>query len=76
MSNGILVFFEHRGGVFSKHSFEAIAAAQDLASQLQQPVNAVVLGSDNTALAQEVWHMHSKLHAVYGVWIVQREGLR
>jgi len=54
MSNGILVFFEHRGGVFSKHSFEAIAAAQDLASQLQQPVNAVVLGSDNTALAQEV----------------------
>ncbi len=54
MSNGILVFVEHRGGVFSKHSFEAIAAAQDLASQLQQPVNAVVLGSDNTALAQEV----------------------
>ncbi|MGI8732236.1 MAG: electron transfer flavoprotein subunit alpha/FixB family protein [Pyrinomonadaceae bacterium] len=54
MSNGILVFFEHRGGVFSKHSFEAIAAAQDLASQLQQPVNAVVLGSNNTALAQEV----------------------
>ena len=24
---------------------------------------------------QEVGHMYSKLHAVYGVWIVQREGL-
>lgn len=54
MSNGILVFVEHRDGVFSKHSFEAIAAAQDLASQVQQPVNAVVLGSDNAKLAQEV----------------------
>jgi len=54
MSNGILVFVEHRDGVFSKHSFEAIVAAQDLASQLQQPVNAVVLGSDNAKLAQEV----------------------
>jgi electron transfer flavoprotein alpha subunit len=54
MSNGILVFVEHRGGVFSKHSFEAIAAAQDLAGQLQQQVTAVVLGSDNVALANEV----------------------
>lgn len=54
MSNGILVFVEHRGGVFSKHSFEAIAAAQDLGSQLQQPVSAVVLGADLSSLAQEV----------------------
>lgn len=54
MSNGILVFVEHRGGVFSKHSFEAIAAAQDLGSQLQQTVSAVVLGSDMGPLAQEV----------------------
>ena len=54
MSNGILVFVEHRGGVFSKHSFEAIAAAQDLAGQLQQQVTAVVLGSENIALANEV----------------------
>ncbi len=54
MSNGILVFVEHRGGVFSKHSFEAVAAAQDLGSQLQQPVSAVVLGSDMSQLAQEV----------------------
>lgn len=54
MSNGILVFVEHRGGTFSKHSFEAIAAAQDLAGQLQQQVTAVVLGSDNVSLANEV----------------------
>jgi electron transfer flavoprotein alpha subunit len=54
MSNGILVFVEHRAGVFSKHSFEAIAAAQDLASQMQQTVTAVVLGADNVALANEV----------------------
>src|SRR5678815_3320842 len=54
MSNGILVFVEHRGGVFSKHSFEAIAAAQELAGQLQQQVTAVVLGSDSIALANEV----------------------
>lgn len=54
MSNGILVFVEHRGGVFSKHSFEAIAAAQDLASQLQQTVTAVILGSDSASLANEV----------------------
>ena len=54
MSNGILVFVEHRGGVFSKHSFEAIAAAQDLAGQLQQQVTAVVLGANNVALANEV----------------------
>ncbi|MEP6921149.1 MAG: electron transfer flavoprotein subunit alpha/FixB family protein [bacterium] len=54
MSNGILVFVEHRAGVFSKHSFEAIAAAQDLGSQLQQPVTAVVLGSDMSSHAQEV----------------------
>ena len=54
MSNGILVFVEHRSGAFSKHSFEAIAAAQDLGGQLQQPITAVVLGSDNVSLANEV----------------------
>lgn len=54
MSNGILVFVEHRGGVFSKHSFEAIAAAQDLATQLHQPVSAVVLGAGMSELAEPV----------------------
>jgi electron transfer flavoprotein alpha subunit len=54
MSNGILVFVEHRGGVFSKTSFETIAAAQSLGSQLQQAVSAVVLGSNMSAQAQQL----------------------
>jgi electron transfer flavoprotein alpha subunit len=54
MSQGILVFIEHRAGVLNKTSLEAIAAAQSLASQLQQPVSAILLGSDVSALAQEI----------------------
>jgi electron transfer flavoprotein alpha subunit len=54
MSNGILVFIEHRGGLLSKTAFEAIAAAQNLGSQLQKPVAAVVVGSNTNALAHEV----------------------
>ena len=54
MSNGILVFIEHRDGVVSKTSLEAIAAAQSLGSQLQQTVSAVVLGSDPEAMAQQM----------------------
>ncbi|HEX8473617.1 MAG TPA: electron transfer flavoprotein subunit alpha/FixB family protein [Pyrinomonadaceae bacterium] len=53
MSNGILVFVEHRDGAFNKTSFEALAAAQQLGGELAQPVTAVVLGND-AALAQEV----------------------
>jgi len=53
MSNGLLVFVEHRAGAFNKTSFEAIAAAQQLRAALQQPVMAVVLhtGAD---LAHEI----------------------
>jgi electron transfer flavoprotein alpha subunit len=54
MSQGILVFIEHRDGVANKTSFEAIAAAQSLGSQLTQPVSAVVLGSGVAAFAQEI----------------------
>jgi electron transfer flavoprotein alpha subunit len=54
MSNGILVFIEHRDGVVSKTSFEAIAAAQGLASQLQQQVSAAILGSEPAAMAQGI----------------------
>jgi electron transfer flavoprotein alpha subunit len=53
MSNGILVFAEHRGGAFNKTSFEAMAAAQQLGASLGQPVTAVLLGAD-AALAGEV----------------------
>jgi electron transfer flavoprotein alpha subunit len=54
MSNGVLVFIEHRDGVLNKTSLEAVAAAQSLGSQLQQPVSAVVPGSDPSALAQDI----------------------
>jgi electron transfer flavoprotein alpha subunit len=54
MNNRILVFIEHRDGVISKTSLEAIAAAQSLASQLQQQVSAVILGADPGAMAQQI----------------------
>src|ERR1044072_1931405 len=54
MSNGLLVFIEHKGGVANKSSIEAIAAAQALGSELGQKVRAVVLGSDVSSLAQEI----------------------
>ena len=54
MSNGILVFIEHKGGVANRSSIEAIAAAQALGSQLQQSVSAVVLGADIAGLGQEI----------------------
>jgi electron transfer flavoprotein alpha subunit len=54
MSQGILVFIEHRGGVPNKSSFEAIAAGQILGSELQLPVSAVLLGSDVSAPGKEV----------------------
>ena len=54
MSNGLLVFIEHKGGVANRSSLEAIAAAQALGAQLQQSVSAVVLGADVAGLAQEI----------------------
>src|ERR1044072_7116568 len=54
MSNGLLVYIEHKGGVASRSSFEAIAAAQALGSELGQKVSAVVLGADVAGLAQEI----------------------
>ncbi len=54
MSNGILVFAEHRDGVLNKTSFEAVAAAQNLGGALQQEVSAVLLGSGANNLADEV----------------------
>ena len=54
MSNGILVFIEHKGGVANKSSLEAIAAAQSLGTELGQKVSLVVLGADVSGLAQEI----------------------
>ncbi len=53
MSDGILVFIEHREGVINKTSFEAVAAAQQLSAALGLDVSAVVLGTD-AGLAGEV----------------------
>jgi electron transfer flavoprotein alpha subunit len=53
MSNGILVFIEHRQGAINKTSFEAVAAAQQLGAALGQDVSGVVLGAD-ASLAGEV----------------------
>ena len=52
MSTGILTFVEHKGGSINRSSLEAIAAAQTLGAELQQPVVIVVLGSDSAS--QEV----------------------
>src|ERR687889_58186 len=48
MSNGILVFFEHRQGAVNKVSYEAVAAAQQLGAATGQEVRAIVLGADAT----------------------------
>ena len=53
MSNGILVFIEHRQGAINKVSFEAVAAAQQLGAGAGQEVTAVVLGAD-ASLAGEI----------------------
>ncbi|MFN2492943.1 MAG: electron transfer flavoprotein subunit alpha/FixB family protein [Pyrinomonadaceae bacterium] len=54
MSNGLLVFIEHRNGALNRTSLEAITAAQSLSSSLNQPITAVILGSDVSAIAQEI----------------------
>jgi electron transfer flavoprotein alpha subunit len=54
MSNGILVFIEHKSGSLNKTSLEAIAAAQELGGKTDQSITAVVLGSGAQALAQEI----------------------
>jgi electron transfer flavoprotein alpha subunit len=54
MSNGILVFIEHKAGTLNKTSLEAIAAAQQLAAANGGKPAAIVLGSGTAALAQEI----------------------
>ena len=49
MSNGILVFIEHKAGTLNKTSLEAIAAGQKLGAELGQKVSAAVLGAPSLA---------------------------
>src|SRR5438552_11551650 len=54
MSNGILVFIEHKAGVLNKTSLEARVAAQKLSGDTGQQATAVVLGPGAQPLAQEI----------------------
>jgi len=54
MSNGILVFIEHKAGILNKTSLEAIVAGQNLGAETAQNITAVVLGSGGQSLAQEI----------------------
>lgn len=54
MSDGILVFAEHRAGAFNKTTFEAIAAAQSLGAGVGKSVTAVMLGAGMRDLANQI----------------------
>ncbi len=64
MSNGILVFVEHKAGVLNKTSLEAIVAAQQLGASSGEKPAAVVLGSGTESLAQEIsaYHLARVIH--------------
>ena len=49
MSNGILIFIEHKAGTLNKTSLEAIAAAQKFAADTGAKASAVVLGAPSLA---------------------------
>ena len=54
MSNGLLVFIEHKGGVANRSSIEAIAAAQQIAKDTSSTVSALVIGKGVAMLAGEL----------------------
>ncbi|MHB1021350.1 MAG: electron transfer flavoprotein subunit alpha/FixB family protein [Acidobacteriaceae bacterium] len=52
--SSILVVMEQRGGAWNRMSWEALAAGQQLAAQVNLPVTAVVVGEGVDALATEL----------------------
>ena len=50
MSEGILLFIEQRDGALNRTSFEALAAAQQIAAATGDKINAVVLGKGVAAV--------------------------
>jgi electron transfer flavoprotein alpha subunit len=52
--SGILAIIEQREGRIARISWEAVAAGQRLAAQLNLPISAVILGSDTESLAAEI----------------------
>lgn len=65
MSQGILLFIEQRDGVLNRTSFEALVAAQGIASATGEGVSAVVFGKSIGTVASEV--AAKKLEAVFTV---------
>jgi electron transfer flavoprotein alpha subunit len=65
MSQGILLFIEQRDGVLNRTSFEALVAAQGIASATGEKLSAVVFGKSIAPVASDV--AAKKLEAVYTV---------
>jgi electron transfer flavoprotein alpha subunit len=61
----ILAVLEQRGGAWHRMSWEALAAAQQLGAELQQPVSAAVVGGEGSGLAGEL--TSKQLERVYAV---------
>jgi electron transfer flavoprotein alpha subunit len=61
----ILAILEQRGGAWNRMSFETLAAAQQFAGELNQPVSAAVIGQGIGPLAAEL--AAKKLEKVYAV---------
>ena len=69
--SGILAVLEQREGKLHSMSLEALAAAQQIATELGQPVYAVVVGASTQAVAAtaagfEVSKVHALEHALLG----------
>lgn len=63
MSNGILVFAEQREGKLNRVTYESVVAGQRLAGELNQSLNVVIVGSETSAIAQEL--ATKKIDTVY-----------
>jgi electron transfer flavoprotein alpha subunit len=61
----ILAILEQRAGAWHRMSWEALAAAQQLGKDLQQPVSAAIVGGDVGALAAELGG--KQLERVYAI---------
>ena len=56
--NGVLVLLEHRGGAYNRMSWEALAAGQELATALGQPLSAAIAGQELEPLPAELAAKH------------------
>src|SRR5438477_9934060 len=65
MSQGILLFIEQRDGALNRTSYEAMVAAQGIASATGEKLTAVVLGKGVEGVASEV--ASKKVEAVHTV---------